>query len=108
MIEKESNSQPTVMVKKIIHADRERVFDAWTKPEMMKHWYVGAAGRSVSTVELTVGGKYTNNMFITGQSTCNENQGSEKEEKCYFHHGEYLEIKRPEKIVFTWNSPSPL
>lgn len=101
-----SNAVPSVVVKKIIHADRDRVFDAWTKPELMKHWFVGGKGTAKAAVDLRVGGKYTNEMLIEGSAACSGDGVGETGIKSYFHHGEYLEIVRPERIVFTWNSPS--
>lgn len=100
-----SNAAPTLVVKKVIRADRERVFDAWTRPDMMRHWYVGGEGTSRSTVDLRVGGKYTNEMLIRGKSCCSHSDTQEGEVKSYLHEGEYLEIRRPERLVFTWNSP---
>jgi uncharacterized protein YndB with AHSA1/START domain len=90
-----SKGKPTVVVKKVIAADRARVFDAWTKPELMKHWYIGSKkGSAKCTVDLRVGGSYTNEMLI-------ENGNSVKS---YMHSGEYLEIIPLERLVFTWNS----
>lgn len=103
---KKNDSTPKVVVSKIINAPREIVFDAWTKPEMMRHWYVGAKGTSISTVDLRVGGKYTNEMLIDpdAKHTCVPSESCTTQS--FMHQGEYLEIKRPERIVFTWNSPS--
>ena len=97
-----NNVNPKVIVKKIVSADRERVFDAWTKPELMHHWYVGGPGKSNSTVDLKVGGRYTNEMLVE-EATCSHGSPGIKS---YMHSGEYLEIVRPERLVFTWNSPS--
>ena len=102
-----NNLTSTVTVKKIIPAGIERVFDAWTKPEIMKNWYCGAKGIANATVDLRVGGKYTNEMLIEGESSCSSDAASDSSGvKSYMHTGEYLEISRPEKLVFTWNSPS--
>lgn len=101
---KRGNQAHKVIVKKIIHADSETIFNAWTKPEIMQHWYVGAKGKSNSTVDLRVGGAYSNDMIIEGSSSCNKNE--ETGIKHYMHTGEYLEIIPNEKLVFTWNSPS--
>ncbi len=93
-----------VVVKKVVHADRERVFDAWTKPEMMQHWFVGAKGTAKTNVDLRVGGTYSNEMLLSG---CGDaSPGDTGPVKSYMHDGEYLEIVRPERLVFTWNSPS--
>ena len=91
-----SKEKHSVVAKKTIAASREIIFDAWTKPEIMKSWYVGGKGVSNSTVDLKVGGKYSNEMLID-----HDGDGP----KSYLHEGEYLEIKRPERLVFTWNSP---
>lgn len=107
MAKTEKNRLPySVVVKKVIPATIERVFDAWTKPEIMRNWYCGAKGISESRVDLRVGGKYTNNMHITGESSCNSSDEGGDESKSFMHHGEYLEISRPHRLVFTWNSPS--
>jgi uncharacterized protein YndB with AHSA1/START domain len=53
-------------------------------------------------VDLRVGGKYEQEMIVGGDvGTCSH--GHEAGE-VLLHHGEYLEIKPPEKLVFTWNS----
>lgn len=91
-----NNSSYEVVVKRTIRADRERVFDAWTKPEIMKQWMVGGPGTAKVDVDLRIGGAYSNVMSIDhGSGT-----------KDYLHQGEYLEILRPERLVFTWNSPA--
>lgn len=103
---REGNASDRVVVKKVVHASREQVFDAWTKPELMKAWYVGGKGTSKSTVDLRVGGKYTNEMFIENGGCSDGDAGPSGEIKSYMHHGEYLEISKPSRLVFTWNSPS--
>ena len=101
---KASSSAHTVIVKKIINADRETVFDAWTKPEIMQQWYVGAKGTAKVEVDLRVGGRYSNEMLLEGDCSSEKAPGR-TEIKSFLHHGEYLEVVRPEKLVFTWNSP---
>ena len=98
--------KPTVTVKKVIHAERSKVFDAWTNPKIMNQWFVGGAGSAECHVDLRVGGKYSNRMCIDGKATCTSAAHEQGDKKFYDHHGEYLEISRPERLVFTWNSPS--
>ena len=98
--ERETEQGMAVVVRKVVHASPERVFDAWTKPEIMQHWYVGAKGVSRPAVDLRVGGAYSNEMIIEG---CTD---GEVGQKSYLHTGTYLEIVRPERLVFTWNSPA--
>jgi len=106
-------SNPKVIVKKIIHADPERVFEAWTKPELMNQWYVGGKGTASTKVDLRVGGSYTNTMHIEMDEHsckgCNSEVGATAPKgsiQSFLHEGTYLEITRPTRLVFTWNSPS--
>ena len=75
-------------VTKHINAPRDKVFAAWTTPEIMKHWFF-PIGMSVSNAEsdVRVGGKFRATM--TGE------QGS----STVF--GVYREIVAGERLVFT-------
>lgn len=48
-----------LQLKKIINAKRNRIFEAWTKPEVMMQWYHGPGMTTPSaSSDLKVGGKY--------------------------------------------------
>lgn len=98
---------PHVVVKKLIHAKREAVFDAWTKPELLQKWlYGGERWSAVTKNDLRVGGKYSHEMISDGTESPEHTCGTSTQgiPQRYMHTGEYLEIARPEKLVFTWNS----
>lgn len=98
---------PHVTVRKVIAADRESVFRAWTDPKIMQEWFVGGPGTARVAVDLRVGGRYTNEMLISGPGSCGHGpEPASPTCTSYPHHGEYLEIVPPERLVFTWNSPS--
>ena len=85
-------TETTLYLKRIFKAPREQVFNAWTKPEMLKQWF--AAGEemvgSVAEVDLRVGGK-----FLVGMKhipTGKEHVGT----------GIYKVVQFPERLVFTW------
>ena len=81
-----------VVVKKLINAPREKVYEAWTKPELMKNWlYPGTEYTSNVQNELKAGGSYKISM------TC------KTDGKVYEHWGNYKEISI-KKLVFSWNS----
>jgi uncharacterized protein YndB with AHSA1/START domain len=73
-------------------APRERVFDAWTDPELLRRWW--AAGPDWDTpsaeVDLRQGGRYRLSMR-------NPETGD-----VHTVVGEYTEISRPERLVYTW------
>ncbi len=73
-------------------APAERVFDAWLDPAMLGRWMFGPAVRDERIVRLQTdvrtGGSFS---FLV------ERQGAEID-----HVGEYLEIDRPRRLVFTW------
>jgi uncharacterized protein YndB with AHSA1/START domain len=95
-----------VTVRKIIHAEQTKVFDAWTKADLMNQWFVGGPGKAECSVDLRIGGKYKNRMCIEGEATCASTAKTVDGKNYYDHHGEYLEISPPSRLVFTWNSPA--
>ena len=73
-------------------APRALVFDAFSKPEMVKQWLNGPPGwtLSVCEIDLRVGGKY---RYVWSNSA-----GADKGMGMS---GVYKEVKRPERIVNT-------
>jgi uncharacterized protein YndB with AHSA1/START domain len=83
----------TVNVTKIIHAPIEKVFDAWLNPETLSQFILPMTGMPQPQVETDAreGGKFKIIMQV----------GDDK----IPHTGRYIEINRPNKLVFTWESP---
>lgn len=79
-----------IQLQRTFPAPREKVFRAWTDPEILKKWW-GPKGASTPLVEidLRVGGKYRFGMQFPGQEILHVS-------------GVYLEVRPPEKLVFTW------
>ena len=73
-------------------APRALVFDAFSKPEMVKQWLNGPPGwtLSVCEIDLRVGGKYR--YLWSNSAGANKGMGMS---------GVYKEVKRPERIVNT-------
>ncbi len=86
-----------LQVSKVIRANRERVFDAWTRPEVMKKWF-GPADMSADeiTIDLRVGGSYRIAM-----QRCESSTGAPDTAVAT---GVYREIVRPERLSFSWNN----
>jgi uncharacterized protein YndB with AHSA1/START domain len=82
----------TVDIEKIINAPIEKVFDAWLNPKLLSKFMMGMPDMLETDVEIDArkGGHFTFIMHL----------GDEK----IPHTGEYLEINRPDKLVFTWVS----
>lgn len=87
-----AESHVPVRVTRRFNASPEQVFDAWLAPEMIGKWMFGPALREEEVVRITldphVGGTFS---FVVRR------QGQEIN-----HVGEYLEIDRPLRLVFTW------
>jgi uncharacterized protein YndB with AHSA1/START domain len=87
-------SNVNVRVTRHFSASPEQVFDAWLDPEMIGKWMFGPAypEREEEVVSISldprVGGTFS---FVVRR------QGQEID-----HVGEYLEIDRPRRLVFTW------
>ncbi len=79
-----------LVVRRTIFANAERIYDAWTQPEHLRAWWgprpVTCSG---AEVDLRVGGRYRiDNALPDGNTVTIE--------------GEFLEILRPRKLVYTW------
>ena len=82
----------TVNIEKIVNASIDRSFDAWLNPKMLAKFMRGMPEMSETEVEIDAreGGRFTFIMCL----------GEEK----IPHTGKYLEISRPDRLVFTWES----
>jgi len=80
----------TLTLKRVFSASIERVFDAWTKAEILAQWF-GPVGFSIISAEnkLTVGGEYEVVILSPDKNKIT-------------HRGEYVEITPPNTLVFTW------
>jgi len=80
-----------LVVRRVIPATREDVFDAWLDAETMAEWMrPGDAFEAKVELDPRVGGKF-HILMIHGRD---DND----------HWGEYLEIDRPSRLSFTWIS----
>jgi len=83
----------TVKVTKTIDAPISKVFDAWLNPETLSQFILPMPGmpRPQVKTDACEGGEFAIVMQV----------GDDK----IPHTGKYLEVNRPNKLVFTWKSP---
>ncbi|MBO0603478.1 SRPBCC domain-containing protein [Sporosarcina sp. E16_3] len=82
----------TLIMKREFNVKRERVFDAWLNPEMMRKWFFTLEGTNKVT---------QNNPQVGGTWEIVDHRDGQD----YRAIGEYLEIDPPKKIVFTFKMP---
>ena len=84
-------SDREILMTRVFDAPRELVFDAHTKPELVKRWLLGPDGWSmpVCEIDLRVGGAY---RWVWRRDSNGTEMGMS---------GVYREIVRPERIVST-------
>jgi uncharacterized protein YndB with AHSA1/START domain len=80
----------SVQVRRKFNAPREKVYQAWTRPEELSQWFAPTDHHktTIEKLEVKEGGKY--------RITVKDLDAT--------HHlsGEYLEVKPEEKLVYTW------
>jgi uncharacterized protein YndB with AHSA1/START domain len=89
----EKTTTPTSLrIRHVFNAPRQKVFEAWTTPELLTQWFHPQEGFRVTLaeVDLREGGEYRIGLQPPG------------EERILVVSGEYQEIQSPEKLVFTW------
>ena len=79
-----------LVVRRLIRASPERVFDAWTRAEHLKQWWGPQSVECIDAqVDLRVGGTYRiANRFSDGT--------------ILWISGEFEAILRPDRLVYTW------
>ena len=75
-------------------ASPERLFDAWTQPDLVERWLFKSDNNSIErvTIDLKCGGKFSILERADGETVD--------------HFGEYFEIDRPHRLAFTLEVPS--
>ena len=88
-----SDSKVVLTMTRQIKASAERLYDAWTKPELMKKWFHPAKDWTTPVAEndLRVGGDWWIQMAKPDGVTR------------YPGVGKYKVLDRPNKLVFTWH-----
>ena len=87
----ERKSERELVVKRTINGPARLVFEAWTKPELFKRWWVPkSAGLSLLSCEMDVrvGGTY---RFVFGHDAS----------KTMAFFGKYIEVTPPSRLVWT-------
>jgi uncharacterized protein YndB with AHSA1/START domain len=79
----------TLQVRRTIPASRDAVFRAWTDPDVFRQWFGARGGSTVNAeMDVRVGGHYRIDMESSVGSGA--------------VFGEYLEVKRPERLVYSF------
>jgi uncharacterized protein YndB with AHSA1/START domain len=87
-----TNEIATVRLERTFSASPEEVFDAWTSPVVLERWW-GAQPTWTSPgceVDLRVGGRYVLRMR------------DEETGEVHVVGGEYREVDRPHRLIYTW------
>ncbi len=86
-----SDSEIKLAINKKINAPVEKVYEAWTNPEMIKQWF-GPGGMAIpnAAADVQVGGEYLIHMH-------DSDSGSD-----HIVSGTYEEIIPNRKLVFNW------
>lgn len=97
---------------RVIRASRRRVFDAWTRPELVRQWLTpGNIVIPAASMDSRVGGEYRLETRGSGEvclSTAGDPEAGEAKwsepdmSRTGMVSGTYLEVVPHERLVFTW------
>jgi uncharacterized protein YndB with AHSA1/START domain len=97
MTARKTNPELDLVLSRVVDVPPERVWRAWTEPELLKQWFCPKPWMTTECeIDLRPGGKW---HFVWRQT-----DGAEME-----MHGEYREISPPERLVSTesWGGDWP-
>ena len=86
-----------IEIVRVIRASRQRVFDAWTRPEMIRQWF--GAG-TMKVVELDADAQVDGGYSITAVGS----PAPGVEEKTSKVSGRYTRVEPYDVLAFTWNA----
>lgn len=100
VIEQAAGKGLTLELTRVIKASRQRVFDAWTRPEFIRQWF-GPAEKECSAVELDprVGGAY---MIELRGAGCSGVGGDTDTVRTSRATGRYIKVDPYDLLQFTW------
>jgi uncharacterized protein YndB with AHSA1/START domain len=84
----------TLQIRRTFAAPREKVFAAWARREQLEQWMCKDVAAHVvihHVQDIRAGGSYLMEIRDPGKG------------ETYWGKGDYLEVKAPEKIVFSWS-----
>jgi uncharacterized protein YndB with AHSA1/START domain len=86
------DSKTTLRIERTFDAPIEKVFDAWTSPEVIRRWWQAEVGweTSEAEVDLRIGGDVR--VVMRDPANDQDHGGG----------GRYTEIERPTRLAFTW------
>jgi uncharacterized protein YndB with AHSA1/START domain/quercetin dioxygenase-like cupin family protein len=84
------DEKPSLTLRRTIAATPERVFEMWTRPELLERWYCPAE-YAIESIETDVreGGSYRIGM-------------RQPNGEIWYIRGDYREVRRPTHLAFTW------
>ncbi|MDE2805512.1 MAG: SRPBCC domain-containing protein [Gemmatimonadota bacterium] len=86
-----SDPEGTLRVSRVIPADPEAVFRAWTHPDLIPRWHGPPGGRILDVqLDLVEGGAFSLRM-----------EGADG--RLYHVFGVYQEVTAPRRLVYTWD-----
>lgn len=93
---------PRLEIRRTIRAKRERVYDAWTRPEMIERWFAPGNMRVPSaTADVREGGEYRIEMQGALEAGMAERPNEDTSYRTAAS-GRYLRVVPNELLVFTW------
>lgn len=94
--------RPKLEMRRVIRAKRERVWDAWTRPELIERWFApGNMTVPSATADVREGGEYRIEMQGALEACMAERPNEDRSYRTAAS-GRYVRVVPHELLVFTW------
>jgi uncharacterized protein YndB with AHSA1/START domain len=95
------SSAPKLELTRVIRASRAKVYEAWTRPEILQKWHAPGEMNFVSaTLDVREGGAYE--ILSEGMMCAKEGMTEEDRRRQVALRGQYVRVIPNELLQFTW------
>ena len=100
-LEERANASVKVEMVRVIRASRQRVFDAWTRPEMIRQWFTPG---TMTVADAAMDARESGEWRLLMNGGCVEDEQTDAARRTLVS-GRYTRVDPYDVLAFTWRNP---